>query len=707
MAVSVHIPVRIRIDTKTVYARCGCIDEALTKAAARALANSRDVVVAPRGAYAGLSLNTPEFNWTGSGAMYIPATRRDELEQRWTAILMDLADRAGVTDFAYVGAEVETPIPPTPFELLDRRRLRGNQYQIPSYGDDGEAGDDEPEAPVIYNPAEQTEEDAERFMGPLGFRNYSVASDVRRDFVIRIRQTIGQIPSSGYLAVLYKWLGEFRLAIVRFPGGVGVDEVPVVRIGWDPEGKLITGSDFDPRADYELRWHADASSPEDFERVVFKFSGERIKDVLRNVKLPHRDADVKAVIKEIVKLGVPPGCTGFAVLRSGSDEALVPGRANWPRKSVQVIPLVFPGEGATAKVAEGGVAGRGSATGVEGGTEGGMSPCETVPVKVRTVTIDNIEYEWGPFECEPPVYQLGKNGDYMVELMQKVAGRLNIPECDYAGRFCIVATKVLGMRQYGAMYQTMNEQGELKAAADGKGNLGAVHFQPMATPSIQTLRDLASVIPDITQLESFTMTTYQVPEYSKLLGKWYTGHSGSWELRFIPAMIDAMNEAIGRMFITACFSVLMQLMRASRKGIEDRIGNKTYAAQFEQLIKNEILPLDYLKRLRDQLSPWVPKSLGQAFGESLLSTWEQASNRCARHVRRPESLRRRVYGHAGLHRTRWQHNQDQGLEGNGVVDAGSRRRNRSENCNCGRYRSTCHSNHGGPPHSGSLRKKSR
>src|SRR5262249_10166911 len=274
----------------------------------------------------------------------------------------------------------------------------------------------------------------------------------------------------------------------------------------------------------------------------------------------------------------------------------------WPQQTIRIIPLVFPGEppatGGGGGGGEGGLAGGGggagglgggggpagggggeggtaTGTGVEGGTEGGMRPCSVEPVKVASVTVDNTQYDWDPFECEPPMYQLGKNGDYMRELMKNIANKLNMPECDYAGRFCIVATNVIGMKQYEAMYQALNEQGELKAAPGGKGNLGAVHFTPSATPSIQTLRDLASVIPDISHLESFTMTRYQVPEYSKLLGQWYTGNAASWELRFIPAMMDAMSEAIGRMFITACFSVLLQLMRASRKGIEDRIGNQT------------------------------------------------------------------------------------------------------------------------------------
>jgi hypothetical protein len=628
MPVAVHIPIRIRVDTKTICARCGCINDALTKAVSRALANSLDVVLAHRGGYAGLSLNPPRFSWTGSGAMHVPATHREELEQRWAAILMEVADRVGVTDFAYAGAEVETPIPPNPFELLDRRRLHGSQYQIPSYGDDDEL--DEPEGHGTYNPAEQTEQDAERFLGPLGFREYSEPMAVIRDFRERILQTLGKIPTSGYLGALYRWTKHFELLILKFPEVQKVVGTRLKSFEWNRKGEVKDArAGYLPGDSYEVDWHADASSQEDFERVIYSFAGDEIQKHLRDIKRPHEDADVKAVIQKLIKAGgAPRGTVGFAVLRiNGSDHSLIAAEADWPRVKVPIIPLVFPGEAATTGTAEEGGAGKSPGEGVEGGTEAGMRPCEAEPVKVRNVTIDNNEYEWGPFECEPPMYQLGINGDYMRELMRKVAGRLSIPECEYAGRFCIVATNVLGMRQYEAMYQAMNEQGELKAAADGKGNLGAVHFQPMATPSIQTLRDLASVIPDITHLESFTMTTYQVPEYSKLLGQWYTGNAASWELRFIHAMIDAMNEAIGRMFITACFSVLMQLMRASRKGIEDRIGNKPYATQFEHLIKNEILPLDYLKRLRDQLSPWVPKSVGQAFGESLLSSWEKASNR--------------------------------------------------------------------------------
>ena len=152
--------------------------------------------------------------------------------------------------------------------------------------------------------------------------------------------------------------------------------------------------------------------------------------------------------------------------------------------------------------------------------------------------------------------------------------------------------------------------------------------------------------------------TYGVKEYADQLGSWYTGQGASWLLRFIPALSDAMNEAIGGMFISGCFSVVMQLFRISHKGIADRIGNQQYAEQFETLIRNEILPLEYLKRLRNQLAPWVPKSAGAAVTEAALQTWQQArdSVRELFDVRNP--FGEPYAGTARRNQTGWRHFQD-------------------------------------------------
>src|SRR4030081_3841008 len=94
MPVRVYTPVRIRVDSEALESRCDCIEDALRKATGRALANSRDVTLAAHGGYLGVRLFEPEFVWTGDGLPEVSRSRRDELEQRWSDLLIDAAGRA-------------------------------------------------------------------------------------------------------------------------------------------------------------------------------------------------------------------------------------------------------------------------------------------------------------------------------------------------------------------------------------------------------------------------------------------------------------------------------------------------------------------------------------------------------------------------------------------------------------------------------------
>src|SRR5262249_9776524 len=85
--------------------------------------------------------------------------------------------------------------------------------------------------------------------------------------------------------------------------------------------------------------------------------------------------------------------------------------------------------------------------------------------------------------------------------------------------------------------------------------------------------------------------------------------------------------SIGYMFAVACRTVLLQLLRNSRKGIKDRMNNPAFASLFEQLIRNEVFPLDELKRLRDQLAPLASEAVGQQAANGVHWTWEQARKR--------------------------------------------------------------------------------
>jgi hypothetical protein len=135
MPVSVLIPTRIRVDAVGLATRRDVIEKALARAAGRALANSREVVLAPRGAYEDIRFCAPQFTWTGRGLDRVSMATRADLE----ALVAATLSRAGVDARLYhaVRAPANTP-PVLPHEIgapaeEDRFILEGDAYVIPSY----------------------------------------------------------------------------------------------------------------------------------------------------------------------------------------------------------------------------------------------------------------------------------------------------------------------------------------------------------------------------------------------------------------------------------------------------------------------------------------------------------------------------------------------------------------------------------------------
>ena len=93
MAVKVEIPVRIRVDHRSLDERADELERALSAAAARALARSREVVIDPRGGFLDAVLDDPTFLWSGSALAQVPGDLRRRVETRLAALLCDTAAR--------------------------------------------------------------------------------------------------------------------------------------------------------------------------------------------------------------------------------------------------------------------------------------------------------------------------------------------------------------------------------------------------------------------------------------------------------------------------------------------------------------------------------------------------------------------------------------------------------------------------------------
>lgn len=140
MPVRVTIPIRLRVDLEALTERQADLEEALAAAVGRALVNSRDVVLEPRGGYVGVRVHLPDTRWYGDGLDRVTGTNRNEIEERITNILMQAVESAGILAAARLGEQTQQPLLAEIAERIDRDRFSttSDTYTLPSYQNAGE-----------------------------------------------------------------------------------------------------------------------------------------------------------------------------------------------------------------------------------------------------------------------------------------------------------------------------------------------------------------------------------------------------------------------------------------------------------------------------------------------------------------------------------------------------------------------------------------
>src|SRR5262245_20764045 len=140
MPVSVHIPIRIRVDPQAVSERIDDLKEALSAALRRALANSRELVLARRGGYVTTVLNRPQVTWSGAGLDRISSSERSRVEECIAGLCAELCGSENIATWGRrkdaTAADGLTAIS----EPLDDSRWDSDRglYSIPSYDTPGE-----------------------------------------------------------------------------------------------------------------------------------------------------------------------------------------------------------------------------------------------------------------------------------------------------------------------------------------------------------------------------------------------------------------------------------------------------------------------------------------------------------------------------------------------------------------------------------------
>ncbi|NEP55312.1 MAG: hypothetical protein F6K65_43645 [Moorea sp. SIO3C2] len=152
MPVRVDIPIRICVDPAALEADSD-LENAFILAVQRALVNSREVVLAPRGGYMDVNLHPPVFNWSGTGLTEVSESTQQAVVERLTASLSTVIDAVGLSMLAKQEQEIIPPLSEDPTEAVDPDRLYAflRRYRIPSYQDEGD------ETTVEYEPAEEND----------------------------------------------------------------------------------------------------------------------------------------------------------------------------------------------------------------------------------------------------------------------------------------------------------------------------------------------------------------------------------------------------------------------------------------------------------------------------------------------------------------------------------------------------------------------
>ncbi|MFC0003543.1 hypothetical protein [Micromonospora siamensis] len=135
MPVQVRVPVRVRLDARSLAETPDRVTEALAVALARALDRSRREAVEPRGGYLGVRTTEPVFTWTGDA---VPGAARRAFEDRLRAVVADAVDAARLDPGLPDG--VAAPLSEPPAETADpvRESALLRTYELPSYQGGGE-----------------------------------------------------------------------------------------------------------------------------------------------------------------------------------------------------------------------------------------------------------------------------------------------------------------------------------------------------------------------------------------------------------------------------------------------------------------------------------------------------------------------------------------------------------------------------------------
>ena len=680
MPVSVHIPVRLRLDRGVLAEADDTLDEALTAALDRALANCRSTVLEPRGGYARVALHPPSFSWSGDGLAGVDARTRQDTEALVARIIADAVASAGLDDFADRAAQAPEVAPASPYERYDpTRALPIVGYLLDSYG----GPETRPKRRVAWfeSPDAALDElgdtaDVDWWVYTNDADFHAALFDLVKDFVAQR----GRSSLPGPFSVLYRrayghkgyyWIAVLDVAsddevvlLQTFPvassfgslkvvsqdlkKGVRIDPIGVTRFSTGLLEYIPGAKTGGPIVDaIEQYLAAGQHALLDHPPAELKTVAER-EDYRRKLHALLREQAERVQKNSIY----PQGALALLRFDTGKVAVIIPSNLSFMPMLVLPLTQVRTRVDPAKTDAEGP-----DGQGLKGASDaGGMGPDDSPGQEQSSGAADaaggdarvlypvdqgdgaQLTLELSSFLGEPAVEQLGHVGDELLELMRRIAYRLGMPieQCHYAGAFCIAAAHVLGARGHAIASYAAGDARATQPGQLGRGNLGAVDFQPEVSEAIRFLRYLAGTAPLISSLAHLIDKTY--PRFSRLFGvshqrarkvaaavqlvsepfgavdpddtsfddllsEDFSGNVAGWLLRFHGEVEPAMEGSVGWLFMYTCQVVLLQLCRASHEAIQARLEKfGQYFPVFEMLVSTVLRGEADLREMREQLN---------------------------------------------------------------------------------------------------------
>ncbi len=582
MTVSVHVPTRIRVDAATLEGPREELLEAVATASRRALSNSVDVALAPRGGDLGVDAADPTFRWTG---VAVDPGLREQVERDIAASLARAVEDAGVRELERAAPAAGELPPPGAYEAG-----AGTEVQQVSF---------EPEPVTITGrPAAQQ------------WRHLSlVALAYQKELVeALVAEAVAQWGpvSEGVARMGLMWrIGDLWWVLMRPPEGGDAQAFSMGNFHmWelrgharDAEWELVPVEP--PPARVRARIQLIGTPQERAAAVRDLYASEieaEVEEVARSSgvgaeRLPAIVAEQREAELERRAADLPSEARGLVIFEIGGHEIVAPATAQWLKEfgwkgDAELLPVTAP-----APPAE--------------DVEGEESP----------------DGEAGTAECpryldEPSLDELGAPGRRLRDRMAALGEKLGLPACQWAGGFALAAAAALRQTALQAADEAVMGDGEpagrTRATPEGDGNIQLVEFEPLDSTAILEFQRLVVLLRPLRELGDEISAAYRVHYTARGAAPAYV----KWLLGFSEELHARLHRGAGHLFMSTCRVLMMQLLNASRNEIEARKA-PAYAELFKRLILPRLEDVDTLLRLVEHLDDYVAHELPYESSQSM------------------------------------------------------------------------------------------